>query len=313
MYTVRDEPTRSSGFAAFNPERALDTRNGIGCFVEGDLCYPVEKVAADETVAVDISEFPTPWTTALSLNVTVTGPDTGGFLTVWPCDEPLPNASNLNFGAGETRANLVVAKFADDATVCMRSTASTHLIADVTGVYDWTYGVPATGITPTRLLDTRNAIGMPGRTPVGAGKVLTLKVAGRNGIPNGIDAVTMNVTAVDPLGDGFLTVWPCDQPRPDVSNLNFPPGRTVPNLVTVALSATGTVCIYTYAATHLIAGRGGVVRRRRFERSGRIVPEADPRHSHRHRGAASKDRAEPGADPCRSATVVASGPMREQW
>jgi hypothetical protein len=46
--------------------------------------------------------------TAVVLNVTVTGPATGGFLTVFPDGQPLPAVSNLNFTAGETISNLVV-------------------------------------------------------------------------------------------------------------------------------------------------------------------------------------------------------------
>jgi hypothetical protein len=254
MYAMAEGSSPEPGLAAINPDRVMDTRNGIGCDVVGSQCYALQgKQPAGEVLHLDVYDYLTPWTTALSVNVTVTGPDTGGFLIVWPCDEPRPDTSNLNFGPGETRANLVVAKFSADATLCFWSTATTHLIADVTGVYDFQYGVPATSVTPRRLLDTRNAIGVPTTTQLNEGGVMTLQVAGRGGVPIGIDAVTMNVTAVAPLADGFVTVWPCDRPQPNASNLNFAPGRTVPNLVTVAVSATGTVCMYSYATTHLLA------------------------------------------------------------
>ena len=49
-----------------------------------------------------------------------------------------------------------------------------------------------------------------------------------------------------------MTVYPCDQPRPEASNLNFGAGDEVANHVTAKVSATGTVCIYTSASTDLV-------------------------------------------------------------
>ena len=51
---------------------------------------------------------------AVSLNITVTQPFAAGFVTVWPCGAARPNASTLNFAAGETRANQVLAKLGSD-------------------------------------------------------------------------------------------------------------------------------------------------------------------------------------------------------
>jgi hypothetical protein len=42
-----------------------------------------------------------------------------------------------------------------------------------------------------------------------------------------------------------------------VSNLNFQAGDTVPNLVSVRLSAAGTVCIFADAATDVLADVAG--------------------------------------------------------
>ena len=44
------------------------------------------------------------------LNVTVTDTTAPSYLTVWPGGQPQPTASNLNWPAGDTRPNLVVAK-----------------------------------------------------------------------------------------------------------------------------------------------------------------------------------------------------------
>jgi hypothetical protein len=257
MYSLTDGLTPEPGLNAVNPDRALDTRNGIGCVViAGDCSEPTAPVAANTRIQLDLNGYISPQTTAVSLNVTVTQTAAAGFLTVWPCDQPQPVTSNLNFAPGDTRANLVVAKLAVDGTICMNSTAATDLIADLTGTYEFGGGMLATSLTPDRLLDTRNAIGVPTTTMIPAGGIVTLQVSGRGGVPNGADAATFNVTAVNPSNGGYLTAWPCDQPLPDASNLNFAPGSTVPNLVTVKLSSTGTVCLFTSASAHLLADVG---------------------------------------------------------
>ena len=47
---------------------------------------------------------------AVSLNVTVTRTGAPGFVTVYPCDNEVPNASQLNYGADVTLSASVVAK-----------------------------------------------------------------------------------------------------------------------------------------------------------------------------------------------------------
>ncbi len=70
---------------------------------------------------------------AVVLNVTVDQPATSGFVTVYPCGTAPPTVSNLNFAAGQTLANLVVTAVANDGTVCLRTSTTTHLIVDVFG------------------------------------------------------------------------------------------------------------------------------------------------------------------------------------
>lgn len=69
---------------------------------------------------------------AVLLTVAVTSPTAGGFLTVFPADEPRPMASNLNFTPGLTVANTVVAKLGAGGQVSIFNQAgSTDVIADV--------------------------------------------------------------------------------------------------------------------------------------------------------------------------------------
>jgi hypothetical protein len=99
-------------------------------------------------------------------------------------------------------------------------------------------------LTPARLMDSRTANGTPG-TPFGSasgkGETRSLQVTGRGGVPaSGVGAVVMNVTVTNPTIASHVTVWPSGT-VPTASNLNFVAGQTRPNLVTVGVSAAGTV------------------------------------------------------------------------
>ena len=67
------------------------------------------------------------------LTATVTGTTGGGWLTVYPCDAGLPQASNLNFGGGQTVANSVLAKLDGSGRVCVATSARADVIIDVAG------------------------------------------------------------------------------------------------------------------------------------------------------------------------------------
>ena len=70
---------------------------------------------------------------AVFLNVTAVAPLAAGFLTVFPCGEELPNASNVNYGPGDVVPNAVLAKVGDDGKVCVFSLAATDLVVDANG------------------------------------------------------------------------------------------------------------------------------------------------------------------------------------
>ncbi|MFF8271425.1 hypothetical protein ACF059_29155 [Streptomyces sp. NPDC016562] len=137
---------------------------------------------------------------AVVLNVTVTEPKSDGHLTAWPSAATRPESSNLNWTTGRTVANQVVVPVGEDGRVNLRNAGwgTTHLIADVFGYYSQDAGgstYAAAG--PSRLLDSRSALGRPGTTPVPARGEVSLKVAGRGGVPqSGVRAVVLNVTAL---------------------------------------------------------------------------------------------------------------------
>lgn len=111
-----------------------------------------------------------------------------------------------------------------------------------------------TTITPCRIMDTRAATSIGGRsTPLGAGATHTINVWGNQGnctIPNGATGVVMNVTFTNPTEGSFLTVWPSDVTRPLASTANWGAGRSATsNQVTTALSSDGRLSFYNDSGT----------------------------------------------------------------
>ena len=255
-----------SRFHSQAPARILDTRAGNGA--------PVSWVTTAAPIDLQVTGrggVPATGVSAVVLNVTVTEPMAGGFLTVWPAGEARPLASNLNFEPFRTVPNLVTVKVGAGGKVSLyHSGYAAHLVADVAGWFGpggESAGARYHPLVPARLVDTRiPALFFPPTNVffhpnvVGAGATLDLQVAGQGGVPAaGASAVILNVTAVNPAGIGYLTVWPTGQVRPLASNLNFLTGGTVPNLVVAKLGADGKVSIYngSESTVHLIADVAG--------------------------------------------------------
>jgi len=105
--------------------------------------------------------------------------------------------------------------------------------------------MPFIGITPCRVADTRDPsfppdYGPPSLSP-GVPNGRTFVLVGRCGIAASAVAVSLNVTAVNPQGVGFLVLFPQDGAFPPVSTLNYAPGQTVPNAAIVPLGTGGAI------------------------------------------------------------------------
>ena len=115
-------------------------------------------------------------------------------------------------------------------------------------------------IEPCRLIDTRpsNQIG-PRSTPLAPNETITLQVTGSTGECAGIPAeatgAAMNMTAIQPTAQSFLTVYPSDGTQPNASNLNWAAGDPpTPNKVDVKLGGDGAVEVFNSVGTvHLAA------------------------------------------------------------
>ncbi len=105
-----------------------------------------------------------------------------------------------------------------------------------------------TGVSPLRIIDTRQPAlgGENGR--LGAGRVLELDLDAD--VSAATEAVAVSVTAVVPCSDGFLTVYDCDV-RPNTSNVNFAAGRTTAGMAITKLTGR-RLCVFSSARTDLI-------------------------------------------------------------
>jgi hypothetical protein len=224
----------SKSYVPVTPTRFMDTREGLGGF----------RLAAGETRAMPVAgraPVPPSGAIAVAINVTVTNPSLGGFLTVWPSGVGRPVASNLNYVAQETVANLVIVGVGSDGSVSIFAQRATDVVVDVVG---WFYA-GFNPVTPARLMDTRHGLG---GLVLGPHERRDLIVQRQGGLPDAaIGAVALNVTVTAPSQAGFLTVWPSDVPQPLASNLNFVAGKTTPNAVVVGVGSGGRISIYNSA------------------------------------------------------------------
>ncbi|MFB6891437.1 hypothetical protein ACFCX4_19275 [Kitasatospora sp. NPDC056327] len=224
-----DGTDRGSLLSPVSPSRILNTVHGVGA--------PAGRVGPGGVVPLKVTGVagvPASGVTAVVMSVTAVDPTATGYVTAYPHGEAAPDASAVNFAAGQNVSNLVTVPVGADGRVDLRNArGAIDLGVDVLGYY----GASGATYTPSslvRLLDTRTGEGARIGTLGGDGDMVSLKVAGVEGVPAaGVTSVLMNVTAVWPTDRSFLTVYPHGQGRPDASNLNYRPGEVVSTLVMV--------------------------------------------------------------------------------
>lgn len=240
------------------PARAFDSRLGRGyAETAGDRTTPVFGGEDLSLRVAGLGGVP-PTATGVIMNVTVAGPTTSGYLTVYPTGRPRPVASNLNWAPGQVVANLVVTGTGTDGRVQVYNAGgSTHLIVDVIGWFEPNSGAGYVALDPpVRGLDTRSGNG-PRLGALGNAQVHDLQVGGSYGVPTDAAAVMLGVIAVAPTMTGYLTVYPSG-PQPLASSLNFSPGATVPNAVVAGLGTGGAVSFFnSNGATHVVSDLAG--------------------------------------------------------
>jgi len=173
-----------------------------------------------------------------------------------------PNASNLNWVAGQTVPNRVIVPVgtgADAGEVTIANDAgNTDVVVDVGGWFTDSSNASATGaryvaLPPTRICDTRaeNGAVVPanqcngdgaGPGTLGGGSTVVVQVTGLADVPAYAVAVVANTTVTNTTAPSFLTVYPDGSAMvPNASDLNWVAGETVPNLVVAKLGNDGAI------------------------------------------------------------------------
>src|SRR5262249_139843 len=128
-FTDSTSTAGGSGFAATSLGR-FDTRNDPFCAPPARPGGPLPGGSSLKLVVAG------PGTkTALLLNVTATDTTTPSFLTLWPAGAPRPLASDLNWVAGETVANLVVVQLNNSAFEVFNQQGLVDVVVDFDGFY----------------------------------------------------------------------------------------------------------------------------------------------------------------------------------
>ncbi len=116
---------------------------------------------------------------------------------------------------GQTVPNMVLARVGANGMISIYNNAgSTDVIVDVLGCFDGNASGRYVALSPRRVLDTREGLGAPlaavGQTP------LEVTLLGSGGVPShGVSGVMLNVTAVSPTANTFVTVYPGGSERAD--------------------------------------------------------------------------------------------------
>jgi len=182
-----------------------------------------------------------PGATAVAVNLTVVGAAEPGWLRATPCDA-VAEVSNVNFLPTEAVAGSAFVATSPQNTICVETSTSADVIVDLTGTFG-DGGLSFVPVRPTRMLDTRNAIG--GWSPIhGSGETLDVRVA-----PGDAEAVTGTLTIVGPIRAGYLTAFGCG-PTPATSSVNSDAGRALANSLTTGVSDSGRLCVYSDPAGH---------------------------------------------------------------
>ncbi|MEZ5255811.1 MAG: hypothetical protein R2705_02610 [Ilumatobacteraceae bacterium] len=263
-------------FHPVGPNRIVDTRRGLGI---GGAVFPGDGRNSDpnnlkrdasrlnhEFRIAGVGGVPAAGVGAVLANVTVTGATASGRASLFPKPARTyvfgdqtsygvnPPGSTIYWDPYEDVPNLMVLPVGVGGRVRIDnlSLGTLDLVVDVVGWFDHQQpgqtGSRLSVVPPTRLLDSRNAIGMTGSFQPDQSR--DLQVAGVAGVPSSVTAVVGTVTGVGPTSQTFLTVHPQGTARQETSVVNVPSGGIRPNLVTIGVGSGGRWSIYNERGTH---------------------------------------------------------------
>ncbi|MTD15277.1 S8 family serine peptidase [Nakamurella sp. YIM 132087] len=248
----------AGGYVPITPARILDTRIGTGAR---------QGVVGNGSLPVRVRGWvPSSGVAAVLIQITAVAPTTSGFLTAYPDGTTRPGVAQLNYTAGSSGTATALVTLGGDgrfriANLPTAVAGHAHLVVDLLG---WTRsGTAVAGgftalATGTRLADTRTGLGLRRGTVTGS-TPLPVPVYGRAGVPAGVSAVLVTVTAVAPVGGGYLRLGGTGSAPATV--LNFSSGRSTTAFAVVPVSADGRIAITpgVPGRTHVVIDVAGYV------------------------------------------------------
>ena len=234
--------TAGSGLQPLPVTRVLDTRKTH------------QTLAPGATVKVNLSSY-----TGISgavVNLTAVDATANGYITATPDNgsgtTSATGTSNLNYFVGKTISNEAMVQTGSNGTFDLTNSGkgTVDVIVDLSGYFTPGTGAAFQPIDPIRYLDTRSGVG----ELVGGGIPETVASGGTIGLRTDVPcpgwpdtctfsgpvdlpvAVAANVTVVQPVANGYLTVYPYGASTPPIASaLDFFSGQTVANAVTVGV------------------------------------------------------------------------------
>ncbi len=255
-FAPTDVAVAAGRFVAIDPTRTLDTRT-VDLVPTG---WSAHLPTGESVVVPAAANVPASGVSALVLNVTSTDALAPGFLRAEPTGS-VPSSSTVNYVPGSASANTVIVPLGANGTVSVFTSAGSHIVVDVTGyITDATAAVVSTGrfvpVPTGRAYDSRSQaagalVGGGARSVQLTGLASPLPV-----IPAGVVAISLNLTATDEVGPGFLTAYP-GAALPPTSTLNFSAGQPVANGALLKLSALGGLNVFALQQSHFVIDLNG--------------------------------------------------------
>jgi hypothetical protein len=232
--------TTGSPFATASPTRLVDTRSAGAARLNVN-----GRRGAGSTTKIEFAGVAPNGVTAGWIAVVAVNPAHTGVVSLHSCDDPAVSATI--YVRPDTFSGRIVANAAivdtDRGGLCVSTTVDTDLVIDGFGWFGPAGSLHLTMSSAERLLDTRNPpAALAPLAPT------SLKLTGA------VDVI--NLTAVQPNGNGYITVHPCGA-LPNVSNLNTSVGVDRPVMALIAPGDNGLACITSSTGTNVVVDRLG--------------------------------------------------------
>jgi uncharacterized membrane protein YoaK (UPF0700 family) len=252
--------TSGATYVPLTPNRLVDSRAGTRLGLAASLTSGTPASFKVTGRNGDASQNVPAGAIAVTGNLTAVGEGSKGYFSLTPTrPSGTPSTSTLNFPKGDVRANSVTVPLGSSGVLWVTfvgtAGAKADVVFDVTGYFvAGTSGATYVPLIPSRLVDSRSSthLGIPASltsgTPAGCGVTSASADPTRNVPPDAI-AITGNLTAVNEISKGYLSLTPTRPAGvPSTSTVNFPAGDIRANAVTVTLGPDGRLWV-TFVGT----------------------------------------------------------------